>query len=341
VLNEQSRYESCDMPFYRQEILPVVGKEILDFHVHLWLKSHWKETPWNTDTAGGKYMVVQQDYSYEAFFAETQRMFPGVIFNAVCFGMPTPSVELNTTNDYLTQMGSQHKELFPLRITGKDMTPADELKKQIQQQRFFGYKVFLNWYGDDYGAIRISDMIGPSEMGIADKLGLVVLLHVPSAGRLADPNIQNQVEQLAKTYPGANIVLAHCGRCYCPDEMQKAIKSITKLENVYLDTAMVMDPTVIEIILDNIDSRRLLFATDLPVANMRGRRVYVMDHWVDVVLEGYPASSYRIPANNIRATFMAYEIILAIKRAAERVGLSEQQLRAIFFDNGMRLLRNM
>jgi hypothetical protein len=64
-----------------------------------------------------------------------------------------------------------------------------------------------------------------------------------------------------------------------------------------------------------------------------------MDHWVDIVLEGYPASSYRVPANNIRATFMAYEIILAIKRAAERVGLSEQQLRAIYFDNGMNLLR--
>jgi uncharacterized protein len=339
MLKDQMQYESCDMPFYRQEIQPVVGTKLLDFHVHIWLKSHWKETPWDTGAAGANYMVVEQNYGYEALLADTQRMFPGIAFHAVCFGPAVPSADLKKSNDYLAQMGSQHNELFPLRITGRDMTDADELENQIQQQKFFGYKVFLNWHGDDYGDIRIADMIGPMEMKLADELGLVVLLHVPGAGRLADPRVQKGVEVLAKTYPGANIVLAHCGRCYCPDEMQKAIPSITKLENVYLDTSMVMDPTVLEIILDTIDSRRLLFATDLPVANMRGRRVYVMDHWVDVVLDGYPASSYRVAANNIRATFMAYEIILAIKRAAERVGLSEQQLRAIYFDNGMSLLR--
>jgi len=35
---------------------------------------------------------------------------------------------------------------------------------------------------------------------------------------------------------------------------------------------------------------------------------------------------------------MAYEIVLAINRAAERVGLSPAQVRAIFHDNGMGVL---
>ena len=56
---------------------------------------------------------------------------------------------------------------------------------------------------------------------------------------------------------------------------------------------MVMDPTVLRMVFDNIASSRVLFATDLPVAAMRGRRVYVMDHWVDLVLEGYPPSDCR------------------------------------------------
>ena len=40
----------------------------------------------------------------------------------------------------------------------------------------------------------------------------------------------------------------------------------------------------------------------------------------------------------MRATFMVYEIILAIRRAAQRVGLTARQTQAIFCDNGMRLL---
>lgn len=48
-------------------------------------------------------------------------------------------------------------------------------------------------------------------------------------------------------------------------------------------------------------SGRLLFATDFPMAAMRARRVWVMDHWVDVVLPGYPASAYRVSGDTFRA----------------------------------------
>jgi hypothetical protein len=123
--------------------------------------------------------------------------------------------------------------------------------------------------------------------------------------------------------------------------MKQAAKSVAKLENVFLDTSMVMDPTAIEILLDNIDSKRLLFATDLPIAKMRGRRVYVMNHWVDLVLEGYPQSAYRVCSDNMRATFMVYEIILAVRRAAERTGLNTKQLSSIFYENGASILRKV
>jgi hypothetical protein len=123
--------------------------------------------------------------------------------------------------------------------------------------------------------------------------------------------------------------------------MAAAVGSVKDLSNVYLDTSMVMDPTVFEIILENIPSERLLFATDFPVPAMRGRRVYVMDHWVDLVLPGYPESGYRVQSPNMRATFMVYEIVLAVRRAAERIGLPAQQLEAIFYGNGIKVLERV
>ena len=71
---------------------------------------------------------------------------------------------------------------------------------------------------------------------------------------------------------------------------------------------------------------------------MRGRRVYVLDHWVDLVLKGYFDSAYRVGSNNMQATFMVYEIILAVRRAAERVGLPQEKIHNIFYNNGMSLI---
>ena len=123
--------------------------------------------------------------------------------------------------------------------------------------------------------------------------------------------------------------------------MAAAVGSVKDLPNVYLDTSMVMDPTVFEIILETIPPERLLFATDFPVPAMRGRRVYVTDHWVDLVLPGYPESGYRVQSSTMRASFMVYEIVLAVRRAAERIGLSAQELEAIFFENGMKILERV
>jgi hypothetical protein len=107
------------------------------------------------------------------------------------------------------------------------------------------------------------------------------------------------------------------------------------------DTSMVMDESVLRMVFDGVASSRVLYATDFPVAAMRGRRVRVMDHWVDIVSGTYPASAYRVPAEGIRATFMALEIALAVAKAGRAAGLREELVRDVFFENGMRVLRSV
>ena len=339
-LSESERYDSVDLPFYRAEVAPILPAQVLDFHTHIWRRDHWKELPWESGRAGGKYMVTPEDYGVEQLLSDGKALFPDRPYHAVCFGQPIPVIDLEKANAYSADAG-RRPGLFPLLVAGRGTAPVEALGNRVREGGFFGYKVYVNWQGNDYGAVKVEDMIGPEEMAVADEMGLVVLLHVPAAGRLADPEVQKGVRKCAAGYPNANIVLAHCGRCYLPDEMRAAIGAIADLDNVYLDTSMVMDPLVMQIVFDQVDSRRVVFATDLPVARMRGRRVYVMDHWVDVVLEGYPASAYRVMSDGIRATFMAWEIVLAIKRAAEVCGLSRAQLQGVFYENGMALLRQV
>jgi hypothetical protein len=336
-MTEQERYETIDMPFYEKEIRPLLPPEVLDFHTHVWKTAHWKENPWKEQEPGAKYMKTTQEYPMEQLLTDGRRILPGVTYKAVCFGNPTPASDIQLGNAYITECGKQ-PELYPLMLAGKGLSTAGEIEGVLDAGRIYGYKVFLNWFGNNYGAVTIDDMLSPTEMRIADERRLIVLLHVPRSERLADPVIQQGVRNLSQTYPQAQIVLAHCGRCYLPDEMQRAVKAIKDLDNVYLDSSMVMEPLSIEILLNEIDSSRLLFATDFPVPTMRGRRVYVMDHWVDLVLDGYEPSDFRVMSDNMRASFMVYEIILAIRRAAERVGLSQKQLEAIFYENGKKVI---
>jgi len=340
IMTKKERYEQVDMPFYKKEVAPILPPQILDFHTHVWTKKQWEKVPWEENFTGSKYMVVQTDYPFEKLLADGRLIFPDRIYQAVCFGFPGPATNLELANDYTAKAG-QESNLFSLMLAGRDKMPREKIEQRILKDGFLGYKMNIDWYGNDYKNITIEDMIGSVEMKLANKYQLIVLLHVPGEKRLVDPKVQAGVRKLSQNYPNSQIVLAHCGRCYLPDEMARAIKGVKDLKNVYLDTAMVMEPLVFQIVFEAIDSKRVLFGTDFPIANMRGRRGYVMDHWVDIVLAGYPPSAYRVEAKDIRATFMAYEIILAIRRAAEKARLSKGQLRAIFYDNGLAVLKSV
>lgn len=334
-------YLSRDLPFYQQTIAPLLPPSILDFHAHTWSSRNWTAKPRETGLPGSTYMVSREEYLPEDLLLDASRSFPDRPYYAVCFGYPTPVVDWAKDTQFVGQAARRHNRLFPLLIGGRELNLFRETYEEaLTAEPFFGFKVFLNWFGDNYGDKRIEDMLGPVEMELAQDRQLIVLLHVPRAGRLADPEIQRGVRRLALDYPAAQIVLAHAGRCYLPREMKAAIGSIRDLPNVSLDTSMVMDPLVLQMAMNEIGPRRLLFATDFPVAAMRGRRVRIMDHWVDVVSPGYPESAYRV-AGDIPATFMAWEIILAIHWAAEMCGLPQEERHGIYYNNGLRLLQKV
>jgi len=56
--------------------------------------------------------------------------------------------------------------------------------------------------------VEIHEMLPEGIMGIADELGLMVMLHIPRKQRLADPVNQRQLIELCSAWPNAKIVLA-------------------------------------------------------------------------------------------------------------------------------------
>jgi len=341
-MKKQQNLPDLDISFYQREIAPWLPPRILDFHAHTWSANEWLVRPWETDASGGRYMVTETFYPPAQLLADGRYCFPDREYEAVCFGYPTPAVDWEKDTAYVAAAARQYPELKPLLLAGPALDVSTERYAQVLDEgRFYGFKVFLNWFGNNYGDVAIDDMMGPTERKLANERRLVVMLHVPRSGRLADPIIQAGIRDLARECPNAQIVLAHCGRCYLPGEMSAAIGCLRGLDNVWLDSSMVMDPVVLQLVLKEVGSARLLFASDFPVAAMRGRRVQVLDHWVDVVLPGYPKSAYRVSGEGFAAGPMVWEIVLALRWACELCGVTAAERQGIFYDNGAALLQRV
>ncbi|MCL2816203.1 MAG: amidohydrolase [Oscillospiraceae bacterium] len=328
--------------FFDEYIDSEIPENILDFHVHMWKQEQWNDQKDGGGSASERYMVSQKQYPLPALSADAALCFPGKKYHAVCFGNPGPLTDTLMTNGYIANCAKQNGALFPLMVAGGGRIAPEILEESLERGGFLGYKVYLNWVGNDYRNVKVEDMLTPFEKELANLRHLVILLHVPGSGRLADPEIQQGVINLAKECPETNVVLAHCGRCYHPLEIFKAEPSMgamAKLGNVYMDTAMVMEPAVIETAIKAMGHGKILFGTDLPIAAMTGKRVNILDHWVDVVKKGYPESDFRVASDMFGASYMAREICLAVLVAAKLAGLGKRELDDIFFENGMRIIK--
>lgn len=327
--------------FFDEYIDSRIPENILDFHVHMWKSDQWTGKNDGGGNGAERYMVSERQYPLSALTNDAALCFPGKKYHAVCFGNPGPLTDTAMTNEYIAKCAKQNGALFPLMVAGGGRIEPEILEERLDAGGFLGYKVYLNWIGNDYQNIKVEDMLTRFEKELADSRRLVVLLHVPSSGRLADPEIQQGVINLAKECPNASVVLAHCGRCYHPLEIFKAAPSMevmAKLGNVYMDTAMVMEPAVIETAIKTMGHDKLLFGTDLPIAAMRGKRVNILDHWVDIVKKGHPESDFRVASDMFGASYMAREICLAVLAAARLGGLGYDAVDDIFFKNGMRVI---
>ena len=346
--------ENFSNSFFEQELKPWLPEQILDFHTHIWEPDHWIGYKPGTDLSDNtalapealreyqKYMATTITYPAEELRRDGAAAFPGLRYNAVVFGQPTPKCDHKITNAYAVKSAEKYDNLFALRITGTALnTSPEELRRDMEENKYYGYKVFLNWLGNQYPPLIFDEMLTEYEFRYANERGLIVLLHVPRSGRLADPEVGASVRRMAQKYPNMRLVLAHCGRCYRYEEIREALHWVADLDNVWFDCSMAMDPTVMAYILQRKDPRKMLYATDCPVAVMRGKRVNVGDHWVDLVLPGFPESHYRVISDNMRATYMIHEIAKAVIIGGELAGLDKEEIKRIFYQNGMDLLQSV
>ena len=277
---------------------------------------------------------------------ETARLlFPGKTYTPVIFGFPSDDLDLAAANRYVATAARQRK--YPaLMLAHPDMT-AQGLEQQLKQNGFLGIKVYLTFAPRYIPApeIRIFDFLTHEHLEACDRLGLMVMLHIPRSKRIKDPVNLAQLLEIEKRYRNLQLVVAHVGRAYVNDDVGDALSILGKTKRMLFDISANTNDWVFEQLIRSVGSSRILYGSDLPIVRMRMRRIERDGHYVNLVprglygdVSGDPNMAELDPPESGQLSFFIYEEIDAFREAAQRTGLTDSDVERVFRKNAQDML---
>ena len=339
-------YESTDKDIFCNEFREFLPEKIFDSHVHLWDKtsieheissSRQKQNPFLDDE-------LIEGFSYEDFKKASNLLFPGKEYSGLFFGLPLKEFDLDKSNSYISDI-CKMEGCYGLYV------PQPSIKKipeDFFNSRFIGFKPYPDLAEfkepEDFSKldidISIFDFVPEVVLDFAEAHCLIILIHLPRKGRLADKSNIGELLEISGKYPNIKIILAHAGRSYCCEDIKQSIQEIKDIKNLYMDTAMVNEFLVNRAILDVLGPEKLLFGSDSAISLLKGKNIDINNkhYFVTKKPKSWSLSS---PDMKLSFTFFLYENIRAIKMAVEELKLGKKEVEQVFYSNIENLIKDI
>jgi glutamate-1-semialdehyde 2,1-aminomutase len=250
------------------------------------------------------------------------------------FPFPTRALDVDAANRHLANEMKDDPHSRGLMIITPRQQPTD-VERQVIDDGFVGFKVYhLFAERRDTLLAQAEEFIPEWAWEMADRRGLVIMLHMVLPRALAEPENQRYIRQHCQCYPGAKLILAHAARGFCGKHTAEGIDSLRGLDNVFFDTSAVCEPEALEAILKVFGPTRLFFGADFCVTEMRSRCVDLADGflWLDELRADFRRSRFARP------TLLGIESLLALKQACRNQHLTNSDVEEIFCLGARRLL---
>lgn len=333
-------YEAdIDAPVFQDELGPWLPHEVFDFHSHVY-------SPECVATRAGESTdpsmpSVCDYYPLENYQIAMERLFPGKRLYGLVFNTIVPGADLQAQNGYIAGCLKRAENLHGLMVCGLS-EDEEGMEAELRSGQFLGLKPYWSYVTHEYGTnqadVTLEDMIPPGQRRLAERLGLIQMVHIPRLGRLADPVNVEGLLRLCEECPNSTIVMAHFGRAYFPE----AVGDLSRLPdcpNLHVDFSMVQSWEACEIMIDAFGPDKILFGLDMPVAQEKGKLLSANGQRHFFTKRMHPWSIHNSTGSyRMRCTFYAYEIVRAFKQASERVGLSRADVEKVFCGNALRMV---
>ena len=333
-----------DKKIYEEELKDFLPDKFIDIHTHLWRKEFAQGGAMKPKNKG---LVIWPDLVADTNpiedLQETYRlMFPGKEVSALCFTTRMP-YEMN--NDYVSEATARVG--WAGLYYSDPAQSAEELEQKIRQGGFLGIKCYLSRSPSyiPHDEVRIFDFFPKHQLKMLDRIGGIVMLHIPRDGRLKDPVNLHQILELKEEFPNVRLIVAHVGRAYTKEDVGNAFELLDTNPNILYDfSANCCDYAITEVI-KHAGVKNVMFGSDMPILRMRTHRIVENGTYINLVppgLYGDPSQDPHLREVTVeeaeKITFFMYEELLAFKRSAQALNLSRQDVEDIMYNNARKLL---
>ncbi len=328
-----------DKKVYEEELRDFLPDKFIDIHNHVYKK----EFPAMGLGNGGSTWPrrVAEDCTIEDLVQTFKDMFPGKTVIPNIFG--GTRCEFDPTNRYIEEVGKKYGYPYMYRIS-YDMDP-EKIEREVTEGGFIGFKPYLSNKPPyiPVSEVRIFDFLTHEHLRIADKLGLVVVLHMARDKRLRDPLNIAQLMEIEEKYPNVKLIVAHVGRAYTDIDIGDAFDTLKHTKNMLFDFSANTLDSAIQRCIEAVGFDRVLYGSDMPIAKMRMYRITEGDNYVNVVPRGlYGDVSSDVHMREVddgsEITNFLYEELRAFKRVSQKLGLSREEIEKIMYGNAARVL---
>lgn len=329
-----------DRRIWDEELADFVPQRIFDVHTHLYRWAFYQHPNRESTPYYETFGCDFPEASWAMADACDAALFPGRRVHRLAFPMPFAShVDFDASNAYLAEQVRHDRDSAGLLLVHPERT-ADDLERDLETYGSLGFKPYRFYArSGDAANCRLTDFMPEHQIEVANRHGLIIMMHLSKQDAIADPENLADLENLIERYPRVQWILAHCARSYSSWAIDKAAPVLRRLPQLWFDTSSVCESDAFDALYSTVGIDRVMYGSDdIPVGLMRGKYVSFGFAW-----------AYLSPKNQTlnlahcdgRLTFTRYEQLRAMQRAARRLGITPAQHEALFFDTAMNLVQSV
>lgn len=332
------KLNSLDKQIWEEELSDFVPKKIYDIHTHIYC---WK---FNLDIKKklGPYKYQGKYFpkvSMDIADIVDKVMMPGRIVSRLSFPFPyNYPCDFESSNKYLATEVLKRKGSFGLILVNPKMT-VREIEKNLINSNAIGFKPYRVYSktGDAVNA-KITDFMPEQQIKIAEKYGLIIMMHLSKKDAIADTHNISDILKLSQKYPNVKWILAHCARSYSAWAIEKVAKKLRGIKNIWYDCSTVCESDAIDALYSGVGIDKIMYGSDDMIGPMRGKYIAFGKAWTALT-----PNNHNLKLNHCdhRMTFIRYEQLRAMKRGSRQIGLNTKQKKALFHDTAYDLVNSI
>jgi glutamate-1-semialdehyde 2,1-aminomutase len=321
-----------DRKFISTQLDGFIPEEIYDIHTHPYEPSHFAPDAWHWINGGGR--LGCEDHRNALL-----RYMPVKKIHGLYFGMPHRSADNEAMNKFVLEETKLHGSSLSRAL--KVVTPNNDpvqVARELREGLFCGIKVYHVYAArPDTMNASITEFAPEWMWEILHETNGILMLHIVRNGAIEDADNQKEIRRLCRTYPKAQLVLAHIARSFNYRNGRNGLHTIADLDNVVVDTSAICETESFRAVLEAFGPRRILWGSDFAVSEARGRCVTTGSYFSWLFPDAIQAASK--PATENEMTLIGIESLVSLRELSDDAGLTKSDIKDIFLNNALRLLK--